>query len=299
MPNFNVYERVTARIIEQLEKGVIPWRKPWRPAVMAGSGKVDLRTVAWNRFTKTVYSPLNQMLLSKPGEYATFSQWVSIGGKIRKGSKSGMICFWKVLPVKEKKEDGTEELKQVPFLKTYNVFHIDDVEGVEPLPVEELKPEEPEKTLQAADAVIDTYTKREGIRIEYGGNRACYSPITDSIRLPERGQFAHLQEFYSTAFHELTHSTLTASRCDRREAMGNGFGSELYSREELVAEIGASGMLSFLGIETPKTFTNSAAYIQSWLKVLRDDVKMIVSASSKAEKAIDFILNGKATETAA
>lgn len=299
MPNFNVYERVTARIIEQLEKGVIPWRKPWRPAVMADSGKVDLRSVAWNRFTKTVYSPLNQMLLSKPGEYATFSQWVSIGGKIRKGSKSGMICFWKVLPVKEKKEDGTEELKQVPFLKTYNVFHIDDVEGVEPLPVEDLKPEEPEKTLQAADAVIDAYTKREGIRIEYGGNRACYSPITDSIRLPERGQFAHLQEFYSTAFHELTHSTLTASRCDRREAMGNGFGSELYSREELVAEIGASGMLSFLGIETPKTFTNSAAYIQSWLKVLRDDVKMIVSASSKAEKAIDFILNGKAAEVAA
>lgn len=81
--------------------------------------------------------------------------------------------------------------------------------------------------------------------------------------------------------------------------MGNGFGSELYSREELVAEIGASGMLSFLGIETPKTFTNSAAYIQSWLKVLHDDVKMIVSASSKAEKAIDFILNGKAAEVAA
>lgn len=299
MKDFNVYEKVTARIIEQLEKGIIPWRKPWRPAVMANSGKVDLRTVAWNRFTKTVYSPLNQMLLSKPGEYGTFSQWSEIGGKIRKGSKSGMICFWKVLPVKEKKDDGTEIIKQVPFLKTYNVFHIDDVEGVQPLPVDNLKPAKPEETMQNADAIIKAYQEREGIIIRYGGDRAFYSPAADYIQLPEREQFAHLPEFYSTAFHEITHSTLAPSRCDRRDAIGNGFGSEQYSKEELVAEIGSSGMLSFLGIETPGTFTNSAAYIQSWLKVLKNDVKMIVSASSKAEKAIEYIIEGKTAEAAA
>ena len=278
----NVYEMVTERIIEELEKGRIPWQRPW----------TGVRSGAYNRISKKPYSLLNQMLLGKSGEWASFKQWTELGGHIRKGEKSSFVTFWKVQEIEEIKEDGTKEIKQIPLLRYYNVFHISQVEGVEPLDMETLNTTEP---IETAEKIFKDDVTREGIRVEQtASNEAYYSPTFDLIHLPLIEQFTRAEEYYSTAFHEATHSTMKENRCNRQEDRKGklvAFGSEEYSKEELVAEIGSANILNLLGIETDHSFQNSTAYIQSWIKALRNDVKMIVSASSKAEKATKYILN--------
>lgn len=278
----SVYEMVTERIIEQLEKGVIPWEKPW----------TGIRSGAFNRISKRSYSLLNQMLLDKPGEWATFKQWQDLGGHIKKGEKSKIIVFYKILPIEETQEDGTKITKQIPLLKYINVFHISQVDGVEPLQKEELNDIEP---IEKAENILQDYWTREHIIIEHtASDKAYYSPSMDMIHLPLFEQFKDSNEYYSTAFHESVHSTMKESRCNRAEERKNklvAFGSEEYSKEELVAELGSASLMNIIGIETKKSFKNSTAYIQSWIKVLKNDVKFIVSASSKAEKAVNYILN--------
>lgn len=232
------------------------------------------------------------MLLKYEGEYATFKQWSELGGHIRKGEKSEIIVFWKVLPVEEVQEDGTKIVKQIPLLKYINVFHISQVEGVEPLQKEELNDIEP---IEKAESILLDYWTREQITVEHiKGDKAFYSPMRDLIQLPLFEQFKDANEYYSTAFHESVHSTMKESRCNRAEERKDklvAFGSEDYSKEELVAELGSANLMNIIGIETRKSFRNSSAYIQSWLRVLKNDVKFIVSASSKAEKAVNYILN--------
>lgn len=278
----NVYQMVTDRIIEQLEQGYIPWHKPW----------TGTKEGAFNRVSKRSYSLLNQMLLKHSGEYASFKQWTDLGGHIRKGEKSEIVVFWKIYQVEEVQEDGTKTIKNIPLLKYINVFHISQVDGVEPLKKEELHDIEP---IEKAEKVLKDYWDREHIEVEHvQGNKAFYSPSRDYIQLPLFEQFKQPEEYYSTAFHESVHSTMKESRCNRAEERKNklvSFGSEEYSKEELIAEIGSANLMNLLDIETKKSFKNSAAYIQSWLKVLKDDNKFIVSASGKAEKAVKYILN--------
>lgn len=277
----SVYEMVTDRIIEQLEKGVIPWQKPW----------TGIRSGAFNRISKKPYSLLNQMLLKYDGEYASYKQWQDLGGHVRKGEKSEIVVFWKIQPVEEEREDGTKEVKQIPLLRYYNVFHISQVDGVEPLPEEELNDIEP---IEKADQILKNYWTRENITVEHkAGDKAYYSPSRDLIRLPLFEQFTNANEYYATAFHESVHSSMKESRCNRAEDCKGklvAFGSEDYSFEELVAEAGSASLMNIIGIETSGTFRNSTAYIQNWLSVLKNDVKFIVSASSKAEKAAKYIL---------
>lgn len=279
--SINVYELVTNRIIEQLENNIIPWEKPW-------SGTID---GAFNRVSKKPYSILNQMLLKYNGEYATFKQWQELGGHIRKAEKSEIIVFWKMYPIKEKQDDGTEIIKTIPLLKYINVFHISQVDGVEPLKQKVTHDIEP---IEKAEKILNDYWNRENITIEHvKGDKAFYSPMFDKIQLPLFEQFKQSEEYYSTAFHESVHSTMKTSRCNRQEDRKGkvvSFGSEEYSKEELVAEVGSAQLMNIVGIETTKSFRNSTAYIQSWLKVLRNDNKFIVSASSKAEKAVNYIL---------
>ena len=217
-----------------------------------------------------------------------------MGGHVRKGEKAEIVVFWKIQPVEEEKEDGTKEVKQIPLLRYYNVFHISQVDGVEPLKEEELHDTEP---IEKADQVLNDYWTRENITVEHvAGDKAYYSPTFDLIHLPLFEQFTNANEYYSTAFHESVHSTMKENRCNRAEDRKGklvAFGSSEYSKEELVAEIGSANLMNILGIESDKSFRNSTAYIQNWLSVLRNDVKFIVSASSKAEKAVDYIL-GKA-----
>lgn len=277
----SVYEMVTERIINQLEQGVIPWEKPW----------TGIRSGAYNRISKKSYSLLNQMLLKHKGEYATFKQWQDLGGHVRKGEKSEIVVFWKIQPIEEEKEDGTKEVKQIPLLRYFNVFHISQVDGVEPLSKDALNEIEP---IEKAESILHSYWTKENITVEHvASDKAYYSPSLDMIHLPLFEQFISANEYYSTAFHESIHSTMKESRCDRAEDRKGklvAFGSNEYSKEELVAEIGSASLMNIIGIETNKSFRNSSAYIQNWLSVLKNDVKFIVSASSKAEKAVDYIL---------
>lgn len=274
----NTYEMVTERIIEQLEKGVIPWQKPW-------TGTKD---GAFNRISMKPYSLLNQMLLQHSGEYATFKQWSELGGHIRKGEKSEIVVFWKLQPYEDENADGEKIIKQIPLLRYYNVFHISQVDGVKPKEKLELQKHEP---IEEAEKVKIEYMERAHLQIyEKLTGKAFYTPTFDYIQVPCKEQYQNVEEFYSTLFHEIVHSTGHKNRLDRLESGANThFGTEIYSKEELVAEIGSVSIMNLLGIETEKTFRNSAAYVQNWLRVLRNDNKFIISASSQAEKAVKYI----------
>lgn len=275
----NVYEMVTERIIEQLENGIIPWQKPW-----TGS-----KNGAYNRVSMKPYSVLNQMLLQHSGEYATFKQWTEARGHIRKGARSEIVTFWKMQLVEEEEEDGTKVKKQIPLLRYYNVFHISQVDGVEPKEKMELQEHEP---IEEAERIKQEYIEREHLQIyEKITDKAFYTPTFDYIEVPCKEQYEHIEEFYSTLFHEMVHSTGHYNRLNRLESgASTRFGSATYSKEELTAEIGSAMILNRLGIETEKTFKNSTAYVQNWLQVLRNDNKFIISASSKSEKAVKYIL---------
>lgn len=280
MSKLNIYDEITNRIIEQLEQGKIPWHKTW-------SGVSD---GAFNRVSKKQYSLLNQMLLKHDGEYASFKQWTDLGGKIKKGEKSEIVVFWKIHEVEDRErgldEDGNPFKKAIPLLKHIRVFHISQVEGVKPLNKIVKNKVEP---IEKGEQIINNYSQRENLTInQIVTNRAFYSPIRDYIEVPCKRQYSNINEFYSTTFHEMIHSTGHKSRLDRD--LGHRFGSEMYSKEELVAEIGSAFLMNYANIETTKTFKNSSAYIQSWLRVLKNDNKFIVSASGKAEKSMKYIL---------
>ena len=275
----DVYEMVTDRIIEQLEQGVIPWEKPW-------GGVID---GAYNRISKKPYSLLNQMLLQHSGEYATFKQWSELGGHIRKGEKSEIVVFWKLQPYEDENADGEKIIKQIPLLRYYNVFHVSQVDGVEPKEID-LNEFEP---IEKAERIKTEYMTREHLKIlEKLTDKAFYSPAFDYIQVPCKEQYRNVEEFYSTLFHEMVHSTGYKTRLDREDVKDcMYFGSENYSKEELTAELGSAFLVNLLGIETKNSFRNSSAYIQGWLGRLRGDKKFIISASSKAEKAVKYILN--------
>lgn len=270
----DIYAEITNRIIDQMEQGTIPWQKPW---VASGS--------CVSYATGKPYSLLNQMLLGRAGEYATYQQVQAAGGYVRRGEKAHMVVFWKFL---EKEDEETGEVKEIPFLRYYNVFHIDQCEGLKPRHVEAL-PQSAEAN-QKAEAIICDYLKSSGVKLNHQqGDRAFYRPSTDSITLPLLAQFKETAEYYSTAFHELIHSTGHAKRLNRIAGTAY-FGSEAYSKEELIAEIGASALVNASGLETAASFRNNAAYVQNWLQVLKSDKRFIVSASGKAEKAVALIL---------
>lgn len=285
----DTYQMVTDRIISELEAGYIPWHRPWC-SVNAG---------AFNRVSGRQYSLLNQMMLKHSGEYASFNQWKKLGGYIRKGEKSEFVVFWKWQEEaeepcenedeKETKETISDERKRHPILKFYRVFHISQVDGVEPLAEkQELFDTDP---IEEAERLFAGYVEREGIRLDQElSNKAYYSPASDGIHLPCIQQYERAEEFYSTAFHECIHSSGHETRLNRPGLQEVAFGSEIYSKEELVAEIGSACIMNMLGIETEASFRNSTAYIQGWLKALQSDRRMIVSAASQAEKAVKFIL---------
>ena len=270
----DLYKEITERIMTQMENGIIPWHKPWI------SGKAISRT------TGKPYSLLNQMMLGKPGEYITFKQCQAEGGQVKKGEKAQMVVFWKWI---EQEDEETGEKKEVPFLRYYNVFHISQCEGLTPKH-EIILPGAAESN-DAANEIIYDYLSRSGVTLNHeNSDRAFYRPATDTVVIPDRKQFTETAEFYSTIFHELTHSTGHESRLNRLEKTAF-FGTETYSKEELIAEIGAATLVNHCGMETSSSFRNSTAYIQNWLSVLKNDKRFIVSAAGKAEKAINLILN--------
>ena len=273
----DIYAAVTDRIIAQMEQGQIPWSKPW-----VSNGK------AVSHATGKPYSLLNQMLLGRPGEYLTFRQCQEVGGKVKKGEKSSLVVFWKWI---EQEDEENGETKEVPFLRYYNVFHIDQCEGITAKHTTEEALPDAASTVEHAQEIIYDYLGRTGVKLSHSkGDRAFYRPSSDEIVLPIRKQFVSTAEYYSTVFHELTHSTGHPSRLNRLDKVA-AFGSDIYSKEELVAEIGAATLVNHVGLETSTSLRNNAAYIQNWLQVLKGDKRFIVSAAGKAEKAVNLILN--------
>lgn len=278
---------VTDKVIAQMEQGIIPWHRPWTGT----AGTV-------NYVTQRPYSLLNQILLGREGEWITFNQLKKLGGRIRKGAKAGSVVFFSPYGYQKEviKEDGTKviEHRVIPILKCYNVFHVDDCEGIEKHGGERTQNElEP---VERAEVVIKDYVTREKLTFKNDepSNRAFYRPSTDEVVVPMLSQYDIVEEYYSTTFHELTHSTMPEHRCNRRaEGVKAAFGGEEYSREELVAELGSAMLCSVMELDCDKAFKNSVAYIQGWLKALKNDNKMVVWAASRAEKAARFIMGEK------
>lgn len=277
----NVYEIVTERILAELEKGKIPWEKPW-------IGGIDCPI---KHTTGEPYSILNQILLGEPGEYLTLNQCNKEGGRIKKGAKAKLVVFWKII----EKEDEKSKTQKIPVLRYYNVFHINDCEGIKPKFEREQHPNGATKA-QNAENIVSEYSSRTNLEISHANQlQAYYMPRKHLVNIPDMDRFKSTEGYYSTFFHELVHSTGNKKLLNRfpDDAKQAAFGSDSYSREELVAEIGANMLLHSMGMDTDKSNRNSVAYIQSWLRALKNDKRLIVSAAGHAEKAVKLILNNE------
>lgn len=294
--NNAIYEKITNDFINSLNEGIVPWHQPWfghKWAVSHTNGRP--------------YSLLNQMLLGKGGEWLTFKQIQEEGGSIKKGCKAHYVVFWKIFPKYRKDEDGNETSEKIgtyAMLKYYNVWHITECEGIkEKYPAPDPNDNDP---IESAFKIYTDYYKRERFdetnEISVGlfcmisefNRESCYVPSTDTIYLPSIKLFESSEAYYSTLFHEMTHSTGAKHRLNRDGIVNNdGFGSESYSKEELIAELGAAFLCNAANLDPSKTFDNSAAYVKGWLSMLKDDPRLIVTAATKAEQATHYILTGE------
>lgn len=269
----NVYDIITDKIISKLEEGVIPWRKPWKNGGAA---------VNWK--TQKAYRGVNAFLLD-PGEYATFNQIKESGGKVKKGAKSEIVTFWKMLEVENKE---TKEKETVPLLRYYRVFEINtQVEGLNSKRDTTTYEHDP---IEEAEKIVKEYPLAPQFTFHSG--RAYYQPAQDRINCPPIKDFPVKEEYYSTLFHEMVHSTGHKDRLERSGVARNTitFGDREYSKEELIAEMGATMLCGMAGIDQT-TIDNSASYINSWLSKLKKDNKLIIQAAGKAQKAADWILD--------
>jgi antirestriction protein ArdC len=280
---FDLYTEVTNQIVAMLEQGVVPWRSPILGRSTAGhpqnleSAKpyrgVNVFLLAFTAFAKGYGSSY----------WLTFNQAKTHGGSIKKGEKSSMVVFWKQL---EATDEKTGEKKQVPLLRYYNVFNVEQCDGIGAPDADPFMPTD-FKPIEAAEAIANAYAG--GPRIEHGGQRAFYRPMTDSVQMPERVRFTSSEEYYSTLFHELAHSTGHSTRLNRGlDSDPQPFGSPDYGKEELVAEMASAFLCGHVGIN-PAVVENQAAYVQGWLKQLKNDKKLIISAAGAAQKAADLI----------
>jgi len=281
MNKAEIESKVTDAIIASLESGVAPWTKPW--VSMAGDVPLSLSTVR-------PYRGSNMMILALMGQleghespfWGTFRQINKLGGRVRKGEQSTSVVFWKIID----KEDGDK----IPVLRYYNVFNLDQTEGVAlPAKAAEVVGEEREEIEVPAllESVISGY--EDGPEVGHRrGDRAAYSPTTDRIELPALDQWDRVEDYAATLFHELVHSTGHPDRLGRFGVGSVRFGCEEYAEEELVAEIGAQMLAATVGISLE--VERSAAYVEHWLGVLRDDRGLIMKAAQRAQKAVDRIL---------
>lgn len=281
----SVAEIITEQIIDRLEAGTIPWRKPWTP--LAGPGAPR------NLVSGKPYRGINVLLLaSQPFSspyWLTFKQTQDKGGNIRKGEKGTAVVFWNWVEV-EDTETGEE--KSIPFMRYYTVFNLEQTEGIEdpPSPAAIEKPFSP---IQAAENIIAAMPQCPEIR--HIGNQAYYKPSLDFVNMPQQATFHQEEGYYCTLFHELSHSTGHFSRLARKGVTEPiAFASHEYSKEELIAELTAAFLCAETGIEQI-TIDNSAAYIQSWLKELKNDKTLVILAAGQAQKATDFIMDRIAT----
>lgn len=283
MTKTDVYQIVTDRVLEALERGVAPWRKPW---TVDGIGPSSLAT-------GKPYQGVNVFLLGMQpfGSpwWTTFKGARTKGGAVRKGEKGSPIVFWSFV---ERKDRETGEKERVPLLRYYSVFNAEQCEGLE-LPEAKADARTEFERIEECERIAEGYANGPAIR--YGGARAFYCPSDDIIAMPERETFTTAAGFYAVLFHEMAHSTGHEKRLNR--SIRNGFGSADYGREELCAEMAAAFLSSECGILSDDLFENTAAYIDSWKKAVREDVRAVVVAAGAAQKAADWIRGRNQPET--
>jgi antirestriction protein ArdC len=278
----NVYEIVTEQIIKQLESGNVPWRKPWNTAAPC------------NLVSQKEYRGINVFMLSASGfpsrYWLTYAQAVKLGGRVEQGEHGHIVVFWNIGEEKLNKKTGK---MQKPFLlRYYRVFNLAQTEGIaHKLGIAEASAK-PVPDIAACESLVSAMPNAPQIT---PSDRAWYRPSTDQVGMPSKTVFHSSEAYYATLFHELTHSTGHASRIGRDgvETL-NTFGSEAYSKEELIAEMGSAMLCGVTGI-APAVIENSAAYLRSWISALKGDSKLLVTAASQAQKAADYIRGPQAT----
>jgi antirestriction protein ArdC len=291
----DLYQEVTDRMIELLEQGVAPWRCTW-----------SKYGAARNYATGHIYTGINAFLMNLTPHpipyFMSFKQAKAKGGKIKKGAKANMVLFYKTLFKNEDEgfisgkqalalQGMGEEVQTIPMLKYYNVFNIEDVEGIE-IDIPEVELKEHERNESCENIIQNVQNAPEYVHQD--ANRAYYTPLSDKLNMPALGQFETAEDYYCTFFHELTHATGHKSRLNREGITKlKPFGSPSYSREELIAEMGASFIAAHVGINYDEITQNSAAYLQGWLSVLKADKKLIFKAAAEAQRAADYILSVK------
>lgn len=280
--NSAVYSIITDRIIAMLEAGTCPWNRPWN----------KLNAYPQNFITRRAYNGLNFLILAMEGRelpfYLTYKQAQDLGGTVRKGERGMPITYWQLLKSKtQTNADGTP--KTFPLLRYYTLFNAAQIDGID-------FPTVPSRTgtefnpIAQAEAVVANF---HGPKIEHGYNKACYSSATDTLKMPSPGSFDSPEHYYATLFHELGHATGHASRLARK--LGNAFGSPDYSREELIAEMTSAFLCAHCGIDN--TAQQSAAYLASWVKALKGDPRLVITAASAAQRAANLILGIGSVDT--
>jgi antirestriction protein ArdC len=272
-PHGSVYDIITGQILAELEKGEVPWRRPWHSLPPA------------NLITKKPYRGINVFLLGFAGYgsqfWLTFNQAKQLGGNIRKGAHGTKIIFWKCKTRETESADGEIEERKSAFLRYYTVFNLEQTEGLSALLT--LPPAFP---IESAEEIVKAMPNPPAFEQD---SRAAYIPSRDTVTMPSRTAFQSQAEYYSTLFHELTHSTGHAKRLGREGIEKiQPFGSEDYSKEELVAEMGSAMLCGAAGIEQA-TIGNSAAYLRGWINRLKADSRLVIAAARSAQEAADYI----------
>ena len=283
----DIYTRITDQIVTALEQGIKPWTQPWNAAHAAGPVSRPLR------HNGQPYSGINVLTLwasSMERHFAapiwmTFKQARELGGHVRKGEKGSPVVYANTLTRTEVDESTGEETDQtIPFMKGYTVFNIEQIEG---LPAHYYAPAETQLNPDQRVAAADAFFADTGADIRHGGSGAYYCPPEDFIQMPVFESFRDAESYYATLAHECTHWTRHKSRLDR-DFGREKFGDAGYAREELVAELGAAFLCADLGL-TLEDREDHAAYIGSWLKVLKDDKRAIFAAAAHAQRAADYL----------
>ena len=273
-----VYERITNAVIEKMEQGTVPWRRPWSgTAAKLGEHK--------NALTGKRYRGVNALLTHLSGfdspKWLTYKQAKEKGGTVKKGEKGTPIVFWHWV---EKEKDG--KIEKIPFVRYYTVFNGRQIEGIEDeaeVPQEEIE----FNPIEKAERLFKSFG--DAPPVAHKVQKACYNKARDEINLPRKETFQSVEEYYSTLFHELTHSSGHENRLNRKSLIEiKTFGDHAHSKEELVAEMGSAFLCSMAGIEQ-KVLDNQAAYIDGWLTKLKKDEKLFISSAQAAQKAVDYM----------
>ncbi|HKD07128.1 MAG TPA: zincin-like metallopeptidase domain-containing protein [Bryobacteraceae bacterium] len=283
--NADIYQRVTDAIVAAIEQGAGKYQMPWIVRQDKGFSPISISTVKPYRGVNTVVLwAQSQSKGYTSALWGTYQQWQELGGYVRKGERGSPVVYWGTFEAESKEPDTDESgnSRTRLFCKGYTVFNLEQVDGVK-LP----KRFEPKLSANQRIARAESFFDNIGIPIRDGGNQAFYRPSTDAVHMPDFTQFPDATQYYSVLAHEATHWTSHESRCDRE--LGKRFGDAAYAIEELIAELGSAYTMAKLELElTPRA--NHAAYIDSWLKVLKSDKRAIFTAGSKAQQAADYLV---------